>query len=73
MRTLKNRLIDLKRNVADAHAYINPNKKDHLKSELNSYYNQRRFTSAIEKDHCISFLDISIRRLNNAKLEANMI
>ena len=58
----------LKRNVENGHAYINPDKKDHVISKLNSYHNQRQFTSAIEKDQCILFLDISIRRSNNAKV-----
>lgn len=33
----------LKRNVEDAHAYINPDKKDHVISKLNSYHNQRQY------------------------------
>ena len=48
---------------------MEPNKIDYVMKKLNTYHQQIQFTYELEKYQHISFLDVSIRRLTNEKLE----
>ena len=65
-------LKDWKRYIDDTHAYIKPSKIDYLMKKLNTYHEQIQFTYELEKYQRISFIDVSIRRLTNGKLETTV-
>ena len=70
--TLKDCLVHWKRNADDAHAYIEPGKIGYIMKKLNTYHQQIQFTYELEKYQRILFLDVSIRRLTNGKLETTV-
>ena len=70
--TLEKCLIHWKRYVDDIHAYTEADKTDYVMKKLNMYHKQIQFTYKLEKDQHISFLDVSIRRVTNAKLETTV-
>ena len=67
--TLKYFLVHWKRYVDDTHVYMEPDKIGYVMKKLNTYHQQIQFTYELEKYQHISFLDVSIRRLTNGKLE----
>ena len=69
---LKDCLVHWKRYVDDTYAYIAPDKIDYVVKKLNTYHKLLQFTYELEKDQGVSFLDVSIRRLTNRKLEATV-
>ena len=70
--TLKDCIVHCKRYVDDKHAYTEPENIDYVIKKLNTYHQQIQFTYELEKYQRISFLDVSIRRLANGKLETTV-
>ena len=71
--TLKNCLTHWKRYVDDTHAYTEQKEIDYVTKKLNAYHQQIQFAYELEKCRRISFLDVSIKRLTNGKLETTVL
>ena len=54
------------------HIYSQPEKIDYIIKKLNTYHQQIQFTYELENYQRISFLDVSIRRLTNGKIETTV-
>ena len=51
--------------IDNMHAYLNPNNLDDIIKALNNYQPKIQFTYELEKESKISFLNVSITRINN--------
>ena len=65
-------LLNWKRYVDDTHAYILPDKIDHVINTLNSFHPNIQFTYELEENGRIPFLDVLIIRSNNNTIETTV-
>ena len=72
LQTLSKCLLHWKRKVIGIPEYINPGKTDYVMRKLDSCYDQIQLNYELERNQCISFIDVSIMRLKIENLHKTL-